>query len=202
MKVVLVDFCLLNYQISSEMRQVLARLDSSGISKKKLIAIFGAIVIVAVIFLYFESIYNLTHRFKGSLTVNNDPYKLNNEEKSQLDEALAEKNRNSDNKNNENATKCWQVEPFHILEPCSKCDSFAKSSLKACKLTGYRETLNCEKYGPVSRSCSKPQHVVTRQYWTFQVVSIILASVFTVIAQKRKKFLAKLAEERVRQQYA
>lgn len=66
-------------------------------------------------------------------------------------EALAEKNRNSDNKNNENATKCWQIEPFHILEPCSKCDSFAKSSLKACKLTGYRETLNCEKYGPVSR---------------------------------------------------
>lgn len=66
-------------------------------------------------------------------------------------ELQKEKNRNNDNKNNENVTKCWEVEIFQIIEPCSKCDSFAKSSLKACKSTGYREILNCEKYGLVSR---------------------------------------------------
>lgn len=40
---------------------------------------------VGVVFLYYENIYQLTHRFKGSLTTNNDPYKLNDNESKQID---------------------------------------------------------------------------------------------------------------------
>jgi hypothetical protein len=56
-----------------------------------------------------------------------------------------------DNKNNENLTKCWNKEKFVVQESCSKCDSLISKYVYACKETGYREILTCEKYGQVSR---------------------------------------------------
>jgi hypothetical protein len=105
-----------------------------------------------------------------------------------------------DLKGNQTVGKCWQSEHFQIVEPCSKCDHFSMSSLKACKPTGYKESVNCEKSGPATRSCSKPERVVVKQYWTFQIVSFLMALVFTVIAKRRKRYLDKLATERVRKQ--
>ncbi len=57
----------------------------------------------------------------------------------------------NDNKNNENSSKCWNKETFTIVDVCSKCNAFLRNSVHACKATGYRETINCEKYGLVSR---------------------------------------------------
>lgn len=62
-----------------------------------------------------------------------------------------EKKVESDNKNNENLTKCWQVEAFSVIEKCTRCDPILLTSLRACKKTGYREIIHCEKYGQVSR---------------------------------------------------
>jgi hypothetical protein len=140
-----------------------------------------------VTFLYFENIYNLTHRSKALLENSIHKYKQNNLDDSNTEKTTAkktnnlnsiffnlnlyfhltlkfvflfiiqsqglnkEKNIKSDNKNSENLTKCWDKEPFTVLEICSKCSSLLKSSLNACHPTGYREVLNCEKYGPVSR---------------------------------------------------
>ncbi len=56
-----------------------------------------------------------------------------------------------DNKNNENLTKCWSKEKFTLTEACSKCDPLLNKYLNACHETGYREVLNCQKYGTVSR---------------------------------------------------
>ena len=61
------------------------------------------------------------------------------------------KNIQNDNKNNENSKKCWNNETFSIIDECSKCSAFFKNSIHACKATGYRETIQCEKYGIVSR---------------------------------------------------
>ena len=57
----------------------------------------------------------------------------------------------NDNKNNGNVTKCWNIEKYTVIDQCFKCDSFSMNFLLACKETGYREVLKCEKYGHVSR---------------------------------------------------
>ena len=220
------------------MRAVFTRIENNS-NKKKLIAIFGAIIIVGITFLYFENIYNLTHRskslFEASIyktknknEIPNTNTKVNNandnkkvtqtstisgsssknkgnENNNEIFDIKnkpgdSEKNIQNDNKNNDNLTKCWDKEPFVVLEPCHKCSSLLRSSLYACKSTGYREVLNCERYGPVSRSCRMPDTIRIKHYWTFEIICLIFALIFTTIAKQRKRYLDFLATERVRQQ--
>jgi hypothetical protein len=62
-----------------------------------------------------------------------------------------QENVSKDNFNNINATKCWEKEDFTITEICNKCDKFLRKTLLACKISGYREVIKCNKYGMVSR---------------------------------------------------
>ena len=57
----------------------------------------------------------------------------------------------NDNKNFESVDKCWDKEKTELLEECTKCDMYYGRLLNACRLTGYKETLNCEQYGTVSK---------------------------------------------------
>lgn len=167
---------------------------------------------LGIAFLYFENIYNLRHRSRALF----DSSIHNKQPSEQLDTGSPsnkkptttstttsksdDKRIQSDNRNNDNTSKCWDKEPFTVLESCHKCNSWLKSSLQACKPTGYREVLNCEKYGPVSRSCPMPVAIAIRHYWTFETVCLLLTLVFTSIAKRRKRWLDHLATERVRQQ--
>ena len=56
-----------------------------------------------------------------------------------------------DNVNTGNKSKCWEIEKFKVLENCSKCDLYSMKFLMACKETGYKELIACDKYGHVSR---------------------------------------------------
>jgi hypothetical protein len=117
-----------------------------------------------------------------------------------LKDIFGDKNVLNDNKNNKNSTKCWQVESYTILEKCSKCDTFSRNSLLACKPTGYREIIQCTKFGHVSRSCAVPTSILVRNYWTFQFVCLIITAIFSLFVIRRKRFLDYQATERVRQQ--
>lgn len=104
-------------------------------------------------------------------------------------------------KKDEDSEKCWEKEKYSLIEPCQRCDSFLRSSLiKACKNTGYREVINCENHGIISRSCPVPVHVLKKHYWAFEFTSIFICSVFTIIAKRRKRYLDNLATEKVRRQ--
>jgi len=50
------------------------------------------------------------------------------------------------------------------------------------------------------KSCSVPKHVIIKRYWSFEVVCVCLAMVFTSIVISRKRFLDNIAYERVRKQ--
>ncbi|CAF0792907.1 unnamed protein product [Brachionus calyciflorus] len=185
------------------MNAILSFFDSCNcMSKKKLIAVFGAIVIIAITFLYFENFYNITHHSKQGFDFNTLPsntIRYETEEKVNESDILKNSILN-DNKNNDNSKKCWNLEKFVIMETCHRCDSLLRSSLFACKETGYREILNCEKNGPVSRSCPVPVEVLKKHYWTFEFTSLSLCLLFTVISKRRKRYLDHLATERVRKQ--
>lgn len=135
---------------------------------------------LAIGFLYYESIYNLNNRFKPFSQVTNKPDTKNLENTSQekdvvgnlyilrfyqiqnlaylfnnifisKDIALAKTDVLKDNSNTVNKSKCWEMEKFEVLEACSKCDLYSLKFLVACKGTGYKELIACEKYGHVSR---------------------------------------------------
>jgi hypothetical protein len=50
------------------------------------------------------------------------------------------------------------------------------------------------------KSCSVPKHVIIKRYWSFEVVCVCLAMVFTSIVISRKRFLDNIAYERMRKQ--
>lgn len=105
-----------------------------------------------------------------------------------------------DIKKDEKSENCWDKEKYNLVEPCQRCDSLLKSSLIACKNTGYREVINCENHGIISRSCPVPVHILKKHYWAFEFTSLFVCLVFTIIAKRRKRFLDNLATEKVRRQ--
>lgn len=208
------------------LKYCITQLDSLA-NKKKLLIIFVLVIFFTLIILYFQNAYNLPHQMKSIAVVTNknnqnlDNYKTKQNEKIVNNNSVKPNNANNneeddlkvqaydifndkyilnDNKNNENKTKCWQVESFKIVQKCAKCDIFSTTSLKACSPTGFRELIQCSSYGQVSRSCPIPTEILKKHYWTFEFVSLLVTILFSSFVIKRKSFLDKQATERVRQQ--
>lgn len=187
------------------------------IGKRKLLICFGVIVVVAIGFLYYESFYNLNNRFRPfSPFANKNTAKSTSDHSSTTKSALntidkqtiitqknEERSKNEvlkDNENNEKKSKCWSTEKFKILEVCTRCDLFALKFVHACQETGYKELIACEKYGHASRSCPTPNHVLSKRYWSFEFICLVLTAIFTSFVFNRKQYLDKQAMDRMRQQ--
>ncbi|RNA05417.1 JTB isoform X1 [Brachionus plicatilis] len=175
------------------------------ISKRKLIAIFAAIIIIAITFLYFENFYNITYHSKtffGQNTAIPNETELPDLEtlETKKTDPLIKSINDNDKKIDQNSKKCWNEEKYNLVEACQRCDSLLRSSLLACKETGYREVISCESHGLVSRSCPVPVHILKKHYWAFEFTSLFICLVFTAIAKRRKRYLDHLATEKVRRQ--
>lgn len=168
--------------------------------KRKLIVCFGVIIILAIAFLYYESIYNLNNRFKpfSSLTVSTSKQILNDSD--DFEKSSSKINYHIDNSHFANKTKCWNVDTFSIDKECHKCDLYSLKFLETCKETGYIEKINCKKLGNVTRSCNVPKEVISRRYWSFEFICLVFTAIFSSFVINRKRFLDKQAMERMRQQ--
>lgn len=179
------------------------KLLESHIGKRKLVVCFGVVIILGIAFLYYENVYNLNNRFKPFSTLSIDPdtsshktHQSNGNQNKLASKLEIEK----DNTNYINHSKCWQNEKFSIVQECKKCDPLYLKYLSACRKTGFIETLNCSKYGNVSRDCPVPDSVLIHQYWSFEFICLVLMGMFSSFVVNRKKFLDMQAMERMRQQ--
>ena len=49
-------------------------------------------------------------------------------------------------------------------------------------------------------SCHTPNHVLSKRYWSFEFICLVLTGVFTSFVVNRKRYLDKKAMERMRAQ--
>lgn len=172
----------------------------STIGKRKLIICFGVIIIIAIGFLYYESIYNLNNRFKSFSDLTTTSKNPDQHDTLFIKENPTQIEVLKDNLNNDNITKCWDFEKYTVIEECSKCDYFSLKHIKACLTTSYKEEIKCEKYGQVSRSCKVPAYVLSKRYWSFDFICFVFTVLFSSFTINRKRYLDKQAMDRMRQQ--
>lgn len=170
------------------------------LGKRKLIICFGVIIILAIAFLYYESIYNLNNRFKPFSSFATSTKQSTKNTSNNLEKQIAKIDSQKDNIHNANKTKCWHLESFVVEEECQRCDLYSLKFLNTCKDSGYIERIKCKKSGVVSRSCAVPRQVIINRYWSFEFVCLVLTAICSSLVLNRKRYLDKQAMERMRQQ--
>ncbi|CAH1796127.1 unnamed protein product [Owenia fusiformis] len=107
------------------------------------------------------------------------------------------------NRSNNKDYNCAEHEPFTIIEECTICSKFEiMSNASVCLSTGFREKIHCTvSKKEVSRSCSNTRKK-ERDFWTFELLMILLGAVSYGSVFMRQKHLDKRLMDKVHQQIA
>ncbi|KAK3604669.1 hypothetical protein CHS0354_009281 [Potamilus streckersoni] len=88
-----------------------------------------------------------------------------------------------------------------VLEECNKCLPLEmKMEISHCVSTGYSEKVKCQDGKEINRSCIKNRTIQQREFWLFQLTTLLIGVASYGIVKYRQRKLDKLLMEKVNRQ--
>ncbi|KAL3866759.1 hypothetical protein ACJMK2_044035 [Sinanodonta woodiana] len=89
----------------------------------------------------------------------------------------------------------------NVLEECKKCLPIEmKMERSPCMSTGYSEKVKCQDGKEISRSCIKDRSIQQKEFWLFQLTTLLVGVGSYGIVKYRQRKLDKLLMEKVNRQ--
>ncbi|KRY60827.1 Nuclear receptor coactivator 2, partial [Trichinella britovi] len=148
-------------------------------TRKLIIFVFTALVLIVLVFIFENSILIDEHDLYRS------PEKIHHEQ-SNID------------------LHCWQKEDFEILESCKLCSEFEKeaSNINNCtEASSYYDKVNCTNSGVAFRPCENLVRNEIRRYFVFMILCYGLSVLFLVMVKYRSAALDREKQLRIRKQF-